>query len=102
MISLIQFVASRFPRPVDLAGKLHGAVCVGTVREGTIGGQLVPSPSLRGARSPDGRGGVVSGGVPRRLRVPARVERPRARPLGGRQRSDFDSMDACCTVSNAP
>jgi len=39
LISPIQFVASRFPRPVDLAGKLHGAVCVGTLCEGTIGGQ---------------------------------------------------------------
>ena len=41
MISPIQFVASRFPRPVDLAGKLHGAVCVGTLCEGTIGGKPV-------------------------------------------------------------
>jgi saccharopine dehydrogenase-like NADP-dependent oxidoreductase len=41
MISPIQFVASRFPRPVDLAGKLHGAVCVGTLCEGTIGGEPV-------------------------------------------------------------
>jgi saccharopine dehydrogenase (NAD+, L-lysine-forming) len=41
MISPIQFVASRFPRPVDLAGKLHGAVCVGTLCEGTIGGEQV-------------------------------------------------------------
>jgi len=41
MISPIQFVASRFPRPVDLAGKLHGAVCVGTLCEGTIAGEPV-------------------------------------------------------------
>ena len=41
MISPIQFVAARFPRPVDLAGKLHGAVCVGTLCEGTIGGAPV-------------------------------------------------------------
>ncbi len=41
MISPIQFVASRFPRPADLAGKLHGAVCVGTLCEGTIGGEPV-------------------------------------------------------------
>jgi saccharopine dehydrogenase (NAD+, L-lysine-forming) len=34
-------VASRFPRPVDLAGKLHGEVCVGTLCEGTIGGEPV-------------------------------------------------------------
>jgi saccharopine dehydrogenase-like NADP-dependent oxidoreductase len=39
MISPIQFVASRFPRPVDLAGKLHGEVCVGTLCEGTFGGE---------------------------------------------------------------
>jgi len=41
LISPIQFVASFFPRPVDLAGKLHGAVCVGTLCEGTIGGEPV-------------------------------------------------------------
>ncbi len=41
LISPIQFVAARFPRPVDLAGKLHGAVCVGTLCEGTIGGEQV-------------------------------------------------------------
>jgi saccharopine dehydrogenase (NAD+, L-lysine forming) len=41
MISPVQFVASRFPRPVDLAGKLHGEVCVGTLCEGTIGGKPV-------------------------------------------------------------
>jgi saccharopine dehydrogenase-like NADP-dependent oxidoreductase len=39
MISPAQFVASRFPRPVDLAGKLHGAVCVGTLCEGAVGGE---------------------------------------------------------------
>jgi saccharopine dehydrogenase (NAD+, L-lysine-forming) len=38
-ISPVQFVASRFPNPADLAGKIHGAVCVGTLCEGTIGGR---------------------------------------------------------------
>jgi saccharopine dehydrogenase (NAD+, L-lysine-forming) len=37
--SPIQFVASRFPQPADLAGKLHGAVCVGTLCEGTLNGR---------------------------------------------------------------
>jgi saccharopine dehydrogenase (NAD+, L-lysine-forming) len=37
--SPIRFVASRFPRPVDLAGKIHGEVCVGTLAEGTLGGR---------------------------------------------------------------
>ena len=31
----------RLPRPVDLIGKLHGSVCVGTLAEGTIGGEPV-------------------------------------------------------------
>jgi len=39
--SPIRFVASRFPRPVDLGGRIHGAVCVGTLAEGTIGGERV-------------------------------------------------------------
>jgi saccharopine dehydrogenase (NAD+, L-lysine-forming) len=37
--SPIQFVASRLPQPAELAGKIHGAVCVGTLCEGTIAGQ---------------------------------------------------------------
>ncbi len=39
--SPIRFVASRFPRPVDLSGKIHGEVCVGTLAEGTIDGRPV-------------------------------------------------------------
>ncbi len=39
--SPIRFVASRFPRPVDLGGRIHGAVCVGALAEGTIGGERV-------------------------------------------------------------
>lgn len=38
-ISPIRFVASRFPQPAELAGKLHGHVCVGTLAEGTLGGR---------------------------------------------------------------
>jgi saccharopine dehydrogenase (NAD+, L-lysine-forming) len=38
-VSPIRFVAARFPQPAELAGKLHGAVCVGTLCEGTIGGR---------------------------------------------------------------
>jgi saccharopine dehydrogenase (NAD+, L-lysine forming) len=38
-ISPIRFVASRFPQPADLAGKLHGAVCVGTLCEGILDGR---------------------------------------------------------------
>ncbi len=34
-------LVSRLPRPVDLIGKLHGAVCVGTLAEGEIGGDRV-------------------------------------------------------------
>ena len=41
LVSPLRFVASRFPRPVDLAGKLHGAVCVGTLCEGTVDGRPV-------------------------------------------------------------
>jgi saccharopine dehydrogenase (NAD+, L-lysine-forming) len=37
--SPIQFVASRLPQPAELAGKIHGAVCVGTLCEGTIAGR---------------------------------------------------------------
>jgi saccharopine dehydrogenase (NAD+, L-lysine-forming) len=39
--SPIRFVASRFPRPVDLGGKIHGEVCVGALAEGTIAGRPV-------------------------------------------------------------
>lgn len=38
-VSPIRFVASRFPQPAELAGKLHGAVCVGTLAEGTLDGR---------------------------------------------------------------
>lgn len=38
-VSPIRFVASRFPQPAELAGKLHGHVCVGTLAEGTLGGR---------------------------------------------------------------
>lgn len=34
-------LVSRLPRPVDLIGKLHGSVCVGTLAEGTIAGERV-------------------------------------------------------------
>jgi saccharopine dehydrogenase (NAD+, L-lysine forming) len=37
----LDLLVSRLPRPVDLIGKLHGAVCVGTLAEGTIGGEPV-------------------------------------------------------------
>jgi len=37
--SPVQFVASRFPQPAELAGKLHGAVCVGTLCEGVLNGR---------------------------------------------------------------
>lgn len=40
-ISPLLFVASRFPQPAELAGKIHGHVCVGTLCEGTIGGRRV-------------------------------------------------------------
>ncbi len=36
-----EFLVSRLPRPVDLYGKLHGQVCVGTLCEGTIAGRQV-------------------------------------------------------------
>jgi saccharopine dehydrogenase (NAD+, L-lysine-forming) len=38
-VSPIRFVAARFPQPAELAGKLHGAVCVGTLCEGTLDGR---------------------------------------------------------------
>ncbi len=37
----LDLLVSRLPRPVDLIGKLHGSVCVGTLAEGTIGGRPV-------------------------------------------------------------
>jgi saccharopine dehydrogenase (NAD+, L-lysine-forming) len=37
----LDLLVSRLPRSVDLIGKLHGAVCVGTVADGTLGGQRV-------------------------------------------------------------
>jgi saccharopine dehydrogenase (NAD+, L-lysine-forming) len=36
-----EFVLSRLPRPVDLKGRIAGAVCVGTLAVGTKGGQRV-------------------------------------------------------------
>lgn len=38
-ISPVEFVAAHFPKPHELAGKIHGHVCVGTLCEGTIGGR---------------------------------------------------------------
>jgi saccharopine dehydrogenase (NAD+, L-lysine-forming) len=35
----LDLLVSRLPRSVDLIGKMHGAVCVGTLAEGTIGGK---------------------------------------------------------------
>jgi saccharopine dehydrogenase-like NADP-dependent oxidoreductase len=37
----LDLLVSRLPRSVDLIGKLHGAVCVGTLAEGTLGGKRV-------------------------------------------------------------
>jgi saccharopine dehydrogenase (NAD+, L-lysine-forming) len=37
----LDLLVSRLPRSVDLIGKLHGSVCVGTLAEGTIGGARV-------------------------------------------------------------
>ncbi|HQG03251.1 MAG TPA: saccharopine dehydrogenase NADP-binding domain-containing protein [Thermoleophilia bacterium] len=37
--SPLQFVASRLPQPAELAGKIHGAVCVGALCEGTLAGR---------------------------------------------------------------
>lgn len=39
--SPLRFVASRFPHPAELAGKIHGEVCVGTLAEGLIAGKRV-------------------------------------------------------------
>lgn len=37
----LDLLVSRLPKPVDLIGKLHGSVCVGTLAEGSIGGEAV-------------------------------------------------------------
>ena len=37
----LDLLVSRLPRSVDLIGKIHGSVCVGTLAEGTIGGRRV-------------------------------------------------------------
>ena len=37
----LDLLVSRLPKSVDLIGKMHGAVCVGTLAEGTIGGERV-------------------------------------------------------------
>jgi saccharopine dehydrogenase (NAD+, L-lysine-forming) len=37
----LDLLVSRLPRPVDLIGRLHGSVCVGTLAEGTVGGEPV-------------------------------------------------------------
>jgi saccharopine dehydrogenase (NAD+, L-lysine forming) len=37
----LDLLVSRLPKPVDLIGKLHGSVCVGTLAEGSIGGERV-------------------------------------------------------------
>ena len=37
----LDLLVSRLPRSVDLIGKMHGAVCVGTLAEGTSGGRRV-------------------------------------------------------------
>ena len=37
----LDLLVSRLPRSVDLIGKMHGAVCVGTLAEGTQGGKPV-------------------------------------------------------------
>ena len=37
----LDLLVSRLPRPVDLIGRMHGSVCVGTLAEGTIGGAPV-------------------------------------------------------------
>ena len=35
----LDLLVSRLPKSVDLIGRMHGAVCVGTLAEGTIGGK---------------------------------------------------------------
>ena len=37
----LDLLVSRLPKSVDLIGRMHGAVCVGTLAEGTIGGERV-------------------------------------------------------------
>jgi saccharopine dehydrogenase (NAD+, L-lysine-forming) len=37
----LDLLVSRLPRSVDLIGKLHGCVCVGTLAEGTLAGKRV-------------------------------------------------------------
>ncbi len=37
----LDLLVSRLPRSIDLIGKLHGEVCVGTLAEGTLGGKPV-------------------------------------------------------------
>jgi saccharopine dehydrogenase (NAD+, L-lysine-forming) len=37
----LDLLVSRLPKPVDLIGKLHGSVCVGTLADGTIGGERI-------------------------------------------------------------
>lgn len=37
----LDLLVSRLPRSVDLIGKMHGSVCVGTLAEGSIGGEPV-------------------------------------------------------------
>jgi saccharopine dehydrogenase (NAD+, L-lysine-forming) len=41
MFRPLDLLVSRLPKPVDLIGKLHGSVCVGTLAEGAIGGEPV-------------------------------------------------------------
>jgi saccharopine dehydrogenase (NAD+, L-lysine forming) len=35
----LDLLVSRLPKSIDLVGKMHGSVCVGTLAEGTIGGK---------------------------------------------------------------
>jgi saccharopine dehydrogenase (NAD+, L-lysine-forming) len=37
----LDLLVSRLPKPVDLIGRMHGSVCVGTLAEGTMGGRPV-------------------------------------------------------------
>ena len=37
----LDLLVSRLPRPIDLIGKMHGAVCVGALAVGTVGGKPV-------------------------------------------------------------
>jgi saccharopine dehydrogenase (NAD+, L-lysine-forming) len=38
-VSPLDVVVALFPKPVELAGRIHGSVCVGTLCTGTIGGR---------------------------------------------------------------